>query len=142
MHCIYTHIYIYIYIYIYIHLRHCTKTQRLHQVNCCASPEACGTCSQFGPVTPWGSSNRISFPEATGRIVTTGNVDELDLRTVRLEGLQLTGFFDFGIQSPDDLTDTPTVGGGFGTVGWKENLEIEKWQTHIFFDPVTLNPKP
>ena len=108
-------------------------------VSCCKTPDACGTCSRFGPVTPVGMSNRISFPEATGRVITTGNVDELDLRTVRLEGLELTGFLDLGLQSPLDLDDTLTDGGDFG---WRENLEIEKWQTHVYFDPVSPPPPP
>lgn len=91
-------------------------TYKLDNVTCCADPSnnaTCGVCTAFPPVMPYGKQNRITFPEATGVVLTTGNIDSLALTDVQLEGLELDGPANFGRQNIDDDM-RPKTGYPFG----------------------------
>jgi hypothetical protein len=52
-----------------------------------------GTPSRHTP--PLGSNRRITFPDATGTVITTGNTDDLVYKNIKLEGLDMRGEANF-----------------------------------------------
>ena len=79
-------------------------TYKMENVTCCSDPAnaaECGICTAFPPLMAYGKENRITFPEATGVVLTTGNIDSLTLTDVQLEGLDMDGPINFGVQNID-----------------------------------------
>ena len=107
--------------------------------DCCPNAddlENCGKCVAFSPVVPIGLSQRLTLPEANGTIITTGNVDDLHLDKVKLEGLFLTTFMNFGNQYPGGQAFTPTSGSKQSD-GYRYNSFYDLWAAHVEFDPVS-----
>jgi hypothetical protein len=106
-------------------------------VSCCPNPDdvqGCGQCTAYAPIMPFGRNNRITFPEANGEIITTGNIDALVISAVNLEGLELNGFLNFGWHDPAG-GDKPTSDAENN--GFYRDPAKNKWFTLIDFDPKT-----
>jgi len=104
---------------------------------CCQDPQDtanCGQCVAYSPVIPMGLNQRLTLPEGNGTIITTGNVDDLKLDKVKLEGLYLVSFMNFGNQFPTEQSSTPTSG---GLSGYRYSSEFDLWASHAEFDPVS-----
>ena len=50
---------------------------------------------------PAGGSHRITFPDATGTVITSGNTDDLVFKSVALDGLTVEGPANFGAKGTD-----------------------------------------
>ena len=123
------------------HGRFCANTTRdgteYNTFECCqdaGDTANCGHCVAYNPIIPMGLNQRLTLPEANGTIITTGNVDDLKLDKVKLEGLFLTSFMNFGHQFPLEQNTTPTSG---GASGYRYMPEFDLWASHSEFDPVS-----
>ena len=106
-------------------------------MECCTDPTDlanCGKCIAYDPIIPVGLSQRLTLPEANGTIITTGNVDDLILDVVKLEGLFLINYMNFGNQFPVEQNTTPTKG---EPSGYRLKQDFDVWAAHAEFDPVS-----
>lgn len=106
-------------------------------MECCTDPTDaanCGKCVAYDPIVPTGLSQRLTLPEANGTIITTGNVDDLILDVVKLEGLYLINWMNFGHQYPVEQNSTPTTG---EPSGYRLKEDFDVWAAHAEFDPVS-----
>ena len=93
----------------------------------------CGVCTEFPPLVPDGDNNRITFPDTSGTVITTGNMDDLTVLTLQLDNLVISGSLDLGIISQ---STTPT----FGSEGYHFDPSSGTggiWRTAINLDPYT-----
>jgi len=107
--------------------------ESLFLFDCCQDDENCGDCITFPPEKPVGMNNRITFPQATGVVVTTGNIDDVVLRNIQLNGLDLKGYVDLGIGYPADSNE-PTLG---NPSGYRYDPDQEQMRAHLDLHPVS-----
>ena len=103
---------------------------------CCrnrSDVQNCGTCQEFPPIIPVGSNNRITFPDNSGTVITTGNMDDLTVLTLQLDNLVISGSLDLGIISQSTVPSFGPNGYHFDPSSGTNGI----WRTAVNLDPYT-----